>query len=139
MTRSTSSRQADRNPDAPAWPEGKYTVEEQTVKMADGQGHVYRIYGPHHNFICRIDGSSLQPDWDQAAKAIAHVIATTLSGGLPDGHPAREALQPFADFADMRRNVPGDFIITQGSSLAKRQLKMADCYRARAALASGRE
>lgn len=47
----------------------------------------------------------------------------------------REALRPFADFADPRGVVPADFVITQGSSMAKRQLTMGDCYEALAALA----
>lgn len=47
---------------------------------------------------------------------------------------ARTALKPFADFADPNGRVPADMTITQGSPIAKRQLRMADCYRARAAI-----
>jgi hypothetical protein len=42
------------------------------------------------------------------------------------------ALRPFADFAPHQPGGPPDtFAITQGSSLAKRQLTMGDCRRAR--------
>lgn len=46
----------------------------------------------------------------------------------------RDALQPFANFADPRGKMPGDLAITHGSLIAKRQLVMDDCYRARKAL-----
>lgn len=41
------------------------------------------------------------------------------------------ALRPFAEFADPRRVVPPGMPITQGSSMARRQLTMGDCYFAR--------
>ena len=41
------------------------------------------------------------------------------------------ALKPFADFADGRRVVPPEMHITPGSYMAKRQLTMGDCYKAR--------
>lgn len=46
-----------------------------------------------------------------------------------------EALKPFAGFADPRNTVPETWPITQGSRMARKQLTMGDCYRARAALA----
>lgn len=46
----------------------------------------------------------------------------------------REALKPFADYADPRRGVPPSFQITAGSPMARKQLLMQDCYRARDAL-----
>jgi hypothetical protein len=42
-----------------------------------------------------------------------------------------EALKPFADYADHIGISPDNLIITQGSLLAKKQLTMADCRRAR--------
>lgn len=48
------------------------------------------------------------------------------------------ALEPFSAHADPRGNVPAEMRITQGSALAKRQLVMGDCYRARTALGRGR-
>lgn len=46
-----------------------------------------------------------------------------------------EALRPFANYADdARAKAPADLVITVGSSIAKRQLTMGDCYKARAAL-----
>lgn len=42
------------------------------------------------------------------------------------------ALRPFAEFAVM--NVPSEIVVTQGSWMAKRQLKMKDCQAARQAL-----
>lgn len=44
------------------------------------------------------------------------------------------ALKPFADFADARKTVPTDYVITEGSRLAKHQLTMGDCYAALDAL-----
>lgn len=38
------------------------------------------------------------------------------------------ALEPFARFADPSRRVPETLPITQGSSIARRQLYMRDCY-----------
>lgn len=50
----------------------------------------------------------------------------------------REALRPFADYAPAaQQQVPGHINITQGSWMARRQLTMADCYKARAALNNG--
>jgi len=46
----------------------------------------------------------------------------------------RAALKPFADYADPRNTVPADFRISAGSTMARKQLTMGDCYRARAAL-----
>lgn len=40
----------------------------------------------------------------------------------------RMALAPFAAFADPRRVALPTLVITQGSSMAKRQLTMGDCY-----------
>jgi hypothetical protein len=37
-------------------------------------------------------------------------------------------LKVFAEFADQRRRMPRDLIITNGSPVAKRQLTMGDCY-----------
>jgi hypothetical protein len=37
-------------------------------------------------------------------------------------------LKVFADFADSQRRMPRDLVITNGSSMAKRQLTMGDCY-----------
>ena len=42
-----------------------------------------------------------------------------------------EALRPFADYADHRARLPDTFPITSGSPMAKRQLTMGDCYRAK--------
>lgn len=47
------------------------------------------------------------------------------------------ALKPFADYADSTKAMPAEFIITNGSPLAKRQLQMGDCYRAAEALKWG--
>lgn len=47
----------------------------------------------------------------------------------------RAALKPFADYADPRNGVPPSFPITAGSPLARKQLLMQDCYRARDAIA----
>ncbi len=44
----------------------------------------------------------------------------------------QKALRPFADYADMRGFVPDDMIISAGSPMAKRQITMGDCRRARA-------
>lgn len=46
----------------------------------------------------------------------------------------RAALKPFADFADPRKKVPAVVIITNGSPLARPQLRMQDCYAAADAL-----
>jgi hypothetical protein len=46
----------------------------------------------------------------------------------------QDALRPFANFADARKQVPASFVITEGSRLARTQLTMGDCYRAREAL-----
>jgi hypothetical protein len=47
---------------------------------------------------------------------------------------ARKALEPFAAFADPRNVIPPDIILTAGSPMARKQITMADCYAARAAL-----
>lgn len=44
------------------------------------------------------------------------------------------ALKPFADYADHTRTIPHNYILTDGSNLAKRQLIMGDCYKAAEAL-----
>jgi hypothetical protein len=46
----------------------------------------------------------------------------------------QDALRPFANFADTRKRVPSDFVITHGSPIARAQLTMGDCYRAREVL-----
>lgn len=43
---------------------------------------------------------------------------------------AEEALKPFANFADKNGRMPSSMPITSGSSLAKQQLTMGDCYQA---------
>ena len=45
-----------------------------------------------------------------------------------------EALEPFAEFADPNDMVPANLPIAMGSSMAKQQLTMGDCYKARFAL-----
>jgi hypothetical protein len=47
----------------------------------------------------------------------------------------REALAPFADYAEPRGVIPGEMPITAGSRFEKHQITMGDCRRARAALA----
>lgn len=44
------------------------------------------------------------------------------------------ALQPFADFADPRNTIPPDTVLTAGSPMARKQITMANCYAASAAL-----
>lgn len=48
----------------------------------------------------------------------------------------RDALKPFADYADPNKYLADDFIITNGSTFAKRQIRMGDCRRAKEALAA---
>lgn len=45
-----------------------------------------------------------------------------------------KALLPFAEYADPYRTLRGEFVITMGSLIAKRQLYMSDCYAAADAL-----
>ncbi len=49
----------------------------------------------------------------------------------------REALKPFADFANGSgaKHFPDNLVITSGSGMARKQLTLGDCHRARAALA----
>ena len=49
---------------------------------------------------------------------------------------AVEALEPFANYADPHNMLSADSIITTGSSFAKRQLTMGDCYTAARTLPS---
>lgn len=49
-----------------------------------------------------------------------------------------DALRPFAKFADPRRVAPAGLPITSGSPLARQQLRMGDCYRARDVLERGK-
>lgn len=46
----------------------------------------------------------------------------------------KSILKPFADFADPTRRFSRDLKITAGSSIARRQLTMGDCYDAADAL-----
>ena len=46
----------------------------------------------------------------------------------------RKALKPLADYADPHQRTDPEMVITQGSSMAKRQLTMDDCYQAWAVL-----
>ena len=62
-------------------------------------------------------------------------LAARLAAAEAEVERLREALRPFADYADGRGGVAYDHVITMGSQLAKRQLTMGDCYVARAALA----
>ena len=48
----------------------------------------------------------------------------------------REALAPFAKYADSRDRTPASMGITHGSAMARSQLTMGHCYAARAALAA---
>lgn len=68
------------------------------------------------------ENERLQTGWELATKAV------------DENESLRAALKPFADYADPRVVVPFDFVITQGSELAKRQLTMGDCYEARRVL-----
>lgn len=45
-------------------------------------------------------------------------------------HHLMVAVGPFADYADERRRTPEDYVLTQGSLISRRQLRMRDCYRA---------
>jgi hypothetical protein len=45
-----------------------------------------------------------------------------------------EALKPFADYADPTNRVSGHLTVSAGSFMARRQLTMDDCYKARNAL-----
>jgi len=47
-----------------------------------------------------------------------------------DKNDVIRALAPFAAFADMRGALPDQFVITEGSPLAKKQLTMGDCRKA---------
>jgi len=67
----------------------------------------------------------------QAAKRRALAIADERA---KESVVLRAALQPFAAYADPRNGVPPSFQITVGSPLARKQLIMQDCYRAREAL-----
>ena len=49
---------------------------------------------------------------------------------------ALAALKPFAEYADPRNKFPDTLQITNGSSLARRQLTMGDCYWARDVLST---
>jgi hypothetical protein len=49
------------------------------------------------------------------------------------------ALKPFADFADPHNRAPDHIVITVGSSMARKQLTMGDCYKARQALTTPAE
>lgn len=55
----------------PTWLEGKYTHQDNFVHAPDGE------------IVAQIVGDD----------DIAQAIATMLSGGLPDGHPARDVLE----------------------------------------------
>jgi hypothetical protein len=60
-----------------------------------------------------------------------------ISHGQPESKrrlTTQEVIKPFADFADPRNVLPDDYVITRGSPLARAQLTMGDCYRAREAL-----
>src|ERR1700722_1136074 len=46
----------------------------------------------------------------------------------------RAALAPFALYADLRRQAPDTLVISNRSGMAKRQITMGDCYKARTAL-----
>lgn len=46
-------------------------------------------------------------------------------------------LKPFADYATGAGKMPDDLVITNGSSMAKRQLRMGDCLTARSLLTGG--
>lgn len=45
------------------------------------------------------------------------------------------AVKPFAEYADPRNLMPASLPISNGSSMARQQLTMGDCYAARDALA----
>lgn len=57
---------------------------------------------------------------------------------LSDLARMKAALEPLAEYADPHNRVPADYEITKGSPLAKRQLRMSDCYAARLALRHAR-
>lgn len=64
----------------------------------------------------------------------ASELAADLRRVMAENERLRAALKPFADYADPRNGVPPSFQITAGSPLARKQLLMQDCYRARDAL-----
>ena len=72
------------------------------------------------------DGCDLSPGQGQCLNALQLILEL------------EAALQPFADYVDteaLRLNIPGalfppEHIITQGSSMARRQLTLGDCQRA---------
>lgn len=91
---------------------------------------------------------------DQMRAALEHVLVShraqlpsytirTIEAALsaPTPEPSRhgveamrEALKPFASFADPTRKVPRGMPVTVGSRIARRQLTMGDCYDAADAL-----
>jgi hypothetical protein len=63
------------------------------------------------------------------------------AGLVAENERLREALKPFAAFADLAGAglLPADHVITLGSGMAARQLTIGDCRNARTALRGDRE
>lgn len=80
-------------------------------------------------------------DYDDMMQRLANVRQTvedarrTMAAQKKVIETMREALKPFADYADRAMVLPPTFQITTGSSIARVQLTLGDCYGARAALA----
>jgi hypothetical protein len=80
----------------------------------------------------------MRPDYDALCRhlrdggQLAHfqreLAADCIEALLRREAELRAALGPFAEFADRNGVIPGDTIITMGSSMGKRQITMEDCY-----------
>lgn len=72
-------------------------------------------------------------DETQTEVAQLHGAANRLQVLAKEYVALRAALKPFADYADPTGRVPPDLSISAGSHMARRQLRMSDCYAAKAA------
>lgn len=108
------------------------------------QDHVVRVLGqvpPDHrlwiestsretHILVQIGSRYVLPD--EAMRLTAHMVR-----GLNESNAIKtlsDALKPFAEYGDKNRKFPRGVQITHGSSQAKRQLTMGDCYDAADAL-----
>lgn len=87
---------------------------------------------------CEPDGSNKKtgPACDECGGSTDTVARWNNPALLRRVEELEAALRPFADFADPNNRIPPDIILTAGSAMARKQITMANCYAARAALST---
>jgi hypothetical protein len=122
----------------------KSVISLVAQELEDEGDRIYLGSTNHADALRDLDQDIFESGFDRAAQtqvgetrqAHLRTISDALAASQAEVARLRSALKPFADFADPSGRVPPALPITHGSAMAKRQLRMVDCYEAARALAA---